>query len=91
LRVPIHQSPPFDTIQCAVSAGNVTNTTLDAVAVTEVELGEIAVQMPLLAMLVHTLHTALENAVLAFNGVRRNEPVGLAANVLVVGVFDGVV
>ena len=41
----------------------------DAVAIAEIELRQIAVQMLLAAMLVDALHAALEDRVVAFDGV----------------------
>ena len=39
------------------------NTNPNAVAVAEIKLRQIAVQMPLRAMLIHALHAAFEDAV----------------------------
>jgi hypothetical protein len=49
------------------------------------------VKVALVAVLVDALHSALEDAVEALNGVSRDELVALAANVLVVRVLDRIV
>src|SRR6266508_2411643 len=57
----------------------------DAVAIAEIELGEIAVQVFLAAMLVHAFHAALEDRVEPFDGVG----VGEATHVFINGMIDG--
>src|SRR5205823_12408892 len=56
-----------------------------SIAVTELKLGEVTVQMLLGAMLIDATHTALEDAERALNGVRCY----VAANIFLVVVMDG--
>src|SRR5580693_2082186 len=71
-----------------------------AIGIPEIELREIAVQMLFLAVLVHAFHAALEDRIVAFDGVGMDrfdvQPVGfvdpsLMANVLILAVSDGAV
>jgi hypothetical protein len=57
----IGQTLSNDTLQCAVSAGTIIYAQRNAVAIAEIKLREIPMQMLLGAMLVHALHAALEN------------------------------
>src|SRR6202051_995213 len=59
----------------------------NAVAISEIELRQIAVQMLLLAMLVDAFHAALEDRIVALNGVGRN----IVADVFLGLVVHGVV
>jgi len=62
-----------DTSQGVVSALGIVHTKANPVVVSEIKLSDVAVQMPFAAMLIDTLHAALEDAVEAFKsvGVRR--------------------
>ena len=51
----------------------------------EIELGKIAVQMLLAAMLVHTFHPALEDRIEAFDGIGVDD----ATHILADAVIDG--
>ena len=59
----------YHTLQRFVGALGIFNSERRAVAVTEIELGEIAVQVLLAAPLIDALHPALEDAEIAFDGV----------------------
>ena len=65
----IGQSLPFDAEQRAVGALDVVDAEPNAIGVPEIKLGQIAVKMLLAAMLIDADHAALENAVIAFDGV----------------------
>lgn len=58
-----------DALQQTISAGNVINTQGHAVTIAEIELGKVAVQMVMAAMLVDALHAALEYRKEAFDGI----------------------
>ena len=58
-----------DALQHPVGAGDIVNAKADPVVAPEIELCDVAVQMPLGAMLVDALHAPLEHAVEAFGGV----------------------
>jgi hypothetical protein len=66
-----------DSLDRPFGALHVVNTEPDVIAVPEIILGKISVQMLLAAMLVDAFHAALEDRIIAFNGVGVN----LAANV----------
>jgi hypothetical protein len=68
-----------------IGAGLIVHAERDAVIVAEIELGEVAVQVLLRAMLVDALHPALEDRKVALNGVRMH----IAANILAKGMPDG--
>jgi hypothetical protein len=61
-----------DTHKGALSALDVVYAKPNAVAVSEIELGKIAVQMALTTMLINTFHATLEDAVKSFDGIRVN-------------------
>ena len=77
----ISEALPNDATQRAVGAGHGVNAKLDAVAVAEIELREIA--MLLLAVLIDALHAALENRVVAFDGIGVGVEAGFAVRVAV--------
>src|SRR5205823_5917340 len=60
---PIGQALSFDATQSAVCALGIIHAQLGAVRVSKVKLGKVSVQMLLAAVLIHTLHAALEHAV----------------------------
>ena len=62
----------------------------DRLLIAEVELGQIAVQMALAAVLIDALHAALEDRIEALNGVGRDNLVTLTAHVLVFRMVHGV-
>ena len=59
----------------------------DAIAITKIEFGKVAMQMLFAAMLVDTLHAALENRIAAFNGVGVDDPTHVFSD----AVIDGLV
>src|ERR1700730_9571614 len=65
----IGKSLSDDTHKCALSALDVIYAEPNAVAIAKIEFTQIAVQMALATMLVNAFHAALENAVVAFDGV----------------------
>ncbi len=69
-------------------AGGITHAELFAVIIAEIELGEIAMQMLLVAMLVHAEHAALEDTEIVFDRVCCDNPVTFIANVLIGLVVD---
>src|ERR1700729_1832529 len=81
-----------DTLDCSLSALHVVNTKTDAIAIAEIELRKIAVQMAFAAMLVNALHAAFEDRIESFDGIGMDVPanVFLAAMVhaLVAGKFS---
>ena len=62
--------------QRTFGAAGIVNAKLDAVRVAEIELGEIAVQMPLAAMLIDANHAALEDGEKALGGIAVNGNAG---------------
>ena len=83
----IHQPLANRTGERGISALHVVHAQLGAVAVAEVELSHVAVEVLLAAMLVDALHAALEHAVEALDGVR----VGQTAHILTLAVAGVVV
>lgn len=65
-----------DTLEHVVAPLGVGHAKRNAVVIAEVELGKIAVKVMLGAMLVHAVHTALEDRERAVNGVGVNGAVG---------------
>ncbi len=65
----VRQTLADDSTQRPICTLFVIDTPRHAVGIAEIELRQIAVQVLLAAMLVHALHAALENAVVAFNRV----------------------
>jgi hypothetical protein len=86
----ISQPLAFDALDRFCSAHSVIHAKRDAVRIAEIELGEIAVTVLLFAMLIDALHAALEDRVVALDGVGRNDVVALAADVFVLLVVHGV-
>src|SRR5579863_9689983 len=77
--------------QRAVGAGHIVNAKFDPVAIAEIELGQIAVQVLFLAMLIDALHAALEDRIVAFGGVGVGVEAGHAVGVavFVAAMIDG--
>lgn len=65
----IGQALPNDTTERVICAFVIVSAERLTVAVAEIELGHVAVEMLLGAMLVHALHAPLEDAEIAFDGV----------------------
>src|SRR5208282_220723 len=63
----------------------------NAIAIAEIELRQIAVQMLLATVLVDALHAALEDRVVALNRIGADYPFALIANVFIVAVLDSFV
>src|SRR5437899_1424112 len=76
-----------DTFQRAFGAAHVVYAQLGAVAIAEIELGKIAVQVLLFAVLINADHAALENRKIAFGGVGMR----LAADIFLRRVVHGFV
>src|SRR5712671_4761230 len=87
MRRSIGESLPDDALQRPLSALYIVNAKSNAIAVAEIELGQISVQMLLFAMLIDALHATLEDRIIAFNGVG----VGATANVFFLAVVDSFV
>ena len=51
-----------------IGAGFVVHAKPDAVAIAKIKFREIAVKVLLFAVLIHTLHSVLEDRIIAFNG-----------------------
>src|SRR5580704_1037764 len=58
-------------------------------AVAEIKLTQITMQVGFADVLVDTVNTALENREEAFDSVGSDDPIALAAHVFVSGMFDG--
>jgi hypothetical protein len=86
----VGQPLAFDALQGAVAARDVANAKRNAVVVTKIKLGQIAVKMLLAAVLVDTDHAALEDVVVAFNGVGGDESPGrtIAIGIFLAGVVN---
>src|SRR5689334_13996249 len=67
--LPVGQPLPNDALQRLLGARHVIHTPRDAVAIAEIELREIAMQVLLFAVLVDALHAALEDRIEALNRV----------------------
>jgi hypothetical protein len=82
-------SEPFsdDAFQCAIGAGYIIDAEPNAMAVPEIELGKVTVQVLLAAMLVDAFHAALEYRIEAFNGIGVND----AAHIFLSRKVDGLV
>lgn len=81
---PIGEALAADALQGIVAAFNIANTKLSAIVVAEIELGEVAEQVLLSAVLVDAFHAALEDREEAFNRVGVNA----AADIFAGGVLD---
>ena len=80
---PILQALSRGTLQRDFSAGNVIDTNRNAVAVPEIALIQISVQMLLFAMLIDALHAALEDLIVAFDSVGRDDLIAFITDVFV--------
>src|SRR2546422_25263 len=69
----IGQSLSSNAHQSEIGTGNVIDAKLDAVAITEIEFCQIPMQVSLGAMLIDTLHAALEDRIIALDGVGGDE------------------
>src|SRR3990167_6799902 len=81
---PISKTLADDALQRFSSTHFIVHTERNAVAVAEIKLGKIAMQMLFLAVLINALHPALENRIVALDCVRMD----IAANVLLGRVSD---
>src|SRR5579884_2239950 len=79
----IGEATSYDTREKAVCAILVIATQCDPVAVSELELRQIAVKVLLGAMLINALHAALEDAEIAFNGVGVDASTDVLASLVV--------
>ena len=86
----IGESLAIRSLQCQRCALLIVNTQRDAVVVAELELGHVAVEVLLAAMLVIALHAALEDREEAFDGVCVDRRI-LGIDVLAAGVVDAAV
>lgn len=66
---PIGQALTDDTTKCTIRTALIVNAKSGTVAVPEIIFGQISVQMIFAAMLVDTLHSALKDREIAFDGV----------------------
>lgn len=64
---PIGQTLALNTLECGLGALHIVNLKRSAVAVAKVKFRQVAMQMGLRAMLIDTLHPALEDAEIAFD------------------------
>src|SRR6266446_2800006 len=85
--LPIRQPLPDNALQRSFGALYIINTEPNAIAVAEIELSKISVQVLFFAMLVDAFHAALEDRIEAFNRIG----VDVAANVFLLTVVDGFV
>ena len=69
MRTAISQALTHDPEQCAIRPRHIIYAQLHPIVVPEIELRHVAVQVPLGAMLVDTLHAALEHGVEAFDRI----------------------
>jgi hypothetical protein len=74
-----------DTFDRALGALYVIYAEPDAIAIAKIEFGKVAMQMPFAAMLIDALHAALEDRIVAFNGVGMDDPTNVLANAVVDG------
>jgi hypothetical protein len=65
MRLPVCEPFALRAFHGRHGAGLIIKSERDAIAVTKIELAQIAVQMLFAAMLINALHAALENAVVA--------------------------
>jgi hypothetical protein len=61
-----------DTLKSKIGPRNVMYAKLDTIAILEIEFREIAVKMLLGTVLVNALHAALEDRIVALDGIGRN-------------------
>jgi hypothetical protein len=76
-----------NSLDCQFCALRVIYAEPDSIAIAEIEFGKVAVQMLLAAMLVDAFHAALEDRIVAFNGVCVDDPTHVFAD----AVIDGLV
>ena len=65
----ISQALPDDALQRASARCNIVNAELHAIAVAEIKFGQIPMQMLLFAVLIDAFHAALEDRIVALDGV----------------------
>src|SRR3954454_18317655 len=83
----VGQSLPLHAEQHRLCASAIVNAKRDAVVVAELELGQIAAQVLLVAMLVDAFHAALEEPEIAFDGIGMNGGI-FKRNILSYAVID---
>ena len=83
----ISEPTPLRALQCALCAGGIVNAKLLAIAVAEIELRQIAMQVRLADVLIDAINAALQDREKALDRVGVN----IAAHILVVAVRDGAV
>jgi hypothetical protein len=76
-----------DTFDCALGAFHVIYAEPNAIGIAEIEFAQVAVQMPFAAMLVDTLHAALEDRIVAFNCVGVDDPTHVFADAVIDGLM----
>lgn len=81
----VSQAPALGALECQRSPGSVVDPELFAVAVAEIKLAQVTVQVSLAEMLVNAINATLQDREKSFDGVRMNE----AAHVFVASVVDG--
>jgi hypothetical protein len=85
VRLPVSEPLSNDAFNRAFGALHVIYAKANAIAVPEIELRQISVQVLLFAMLIYAFHAALEDRIVAFDGVGVDDP----AHVFVGRVIDG--
>jgi len=63
----------------------------NAIAIAEIKLSEIAVQVLLAAMLIDALHAALEDRIVVLDGIGADDALALIAHIFIIAVLDGIV
>ena len=87
---PIREPLTFNAKQGRFCSANIVNTEPDTVVVAELELGQVAAQVFLVAVLIDALHATLEQAEVAFDSVGVDRGI-LKRDVLAYAVVDRVV
>lgn len=85
----VGKPPTLRALQGKRSAVGIVYAKLFTVAVPEIELVQIAMQVGFADVLIHAVHAAFEDREEAFDGIGGDDPFALAAYVFVRSVFDG--
>jgi hypothetical protein len=78
-----------DTLDCSLSALHIVNSETDAVAIAEIELRKISVQMAFAAMLVNAFHATLEDRIEAFDSIGMDVPANVFLSAMVHALMAG--
>jgi hypothetical protein len=89
VRLTVRQTLASRAFYGKVRAFPVADAERNAVAIMEIKLRQIAVQVHLRAVLIDALHAALEDRIVAFDRVDRDDLVAFIADVFVLRVIDG--